>query len=559
LLPWLKESHFTWRLPGGCNEVTPSVLREKAVVFDRRLDWLTSCSTDDHKDYRVAVFPYFVLGPNAALSLAGLAKGPDRTTPTPREDWRQARVDVVIPAFNEAQTIVLCLASLLRQTLRPHRVILVDDGSTDGTIVSARAFCEQNGIELIAIQRRKPIGKTPTIKRQAREFDSDVEFILDGDTILESPNYIERTVQELYQGVGIASACGTVLPLRRRDRRSIAANAAVERFAENDTLPQPLREEATAPMLLRGVTNLYREVLYLFLQRFVYRGQMVFFGTITNPVGCAVAYRRKYVAALFDVVSPKLGDDLTNSEDIFIGMGMLNEGYRNIQLTDVYARTVEPPCTRLIRQVYLWSSSFLQSSFYYDDLLRSPFRALKRWRQRRQGPPSGSRAIPAQLTVPAFAGEAGVTAPLGRPMLRTAAMSPEPVPAGGGPGGGSPGERRLVGEAYRQPFGREHTRRFGRPVGWLLAAGAIEKVFFPVALLIMLLLRHWEALFVTIAAESLVALIALVLVTKGERVQYFFKGLAVVPLRYVLFASELVTVGRFAVDLWITKNRKWRK
>jgi glycosyltransferase involved in cell wall biosynthesis len=525
--------------------------------------WLTGCSTDDYEDYRVAVLPYFVLGPNAALSLAGLAKGPDRTTPTPRDDWRQARVDVVIPAFNEAQTIVLCLASLLRQTLRPHRVILVDDGSTDGTIVSARAFCEQNGIELIAIQRHKPIGKTPTIKRQAREFDSDVEFILDGDTILESPNYIERTVQELYQGVGIASACGTVLPLRRRDRRSIAADAAVERFAENDTLPQPLRDEATTPTLLRGVTNLYREVLYLFLQRFVYRGQMVFFGTITNPVGCAVAYRRKYVAALFDLVSPKLGDDLTNSEDIFIGMGMLNEGYRNIQLTDVYARTVEPPCTRLIHQVYLWSSSFLQSSFYYDDLLRSPFRALKRWRNRRQGPPSGSRAAtPVRVTaIPAFAGEAGVsTEPLGGAMLRTAgAMPAAPVPAGGAPAGGSGNERRRVGEAYRQPFGREHTRRFGRPVGWLLAAGAIEKVFFPVALLIMLLLRHWEALFVTIAAESAVALIALVLVTRGERVQYFFKGLAVVPLRYVLIVSELVTVGRFAVDLWITKNRKWRK
>ena len=511
----------------------------------------------------MAVLPYFVLGPNAALSLAGLVKGPDRTTPTPKEDWRQARVDVVIPAFNEAQTIVLCLASLLRQTLRPHRVILVDDGSTDGTIVSARAFCEQNGIELIAIQRHKPIGKTPTIKRQAREFDSDVEFILDGDTILESPNYIERTVQELYQGIGIASACGTVLPLRRRDRRSVAADAAVARFAENDTLPQPLRDESTVPMLLRGVTNLYREVLYLFLQRFVYRGQMVFFGTITNPVGCAVAYRRKYVAALFDLVGPKLGDDLTNSEDIFIGMGMLNEGYRNIQLTDVYARTVEPPCTRLIRQVYFWSSSFLQSCFYYDDLLRSPFRALKRWRQRRQGPPSGSRVVSAPATVttvPAFAGEAGVSAqPLARVLLRTAgAASAEPVPAGGR-GAGSENERRRVGEAYRQPFGRDYTRRFGRPVGWLLVAGAIEKVFFPVALLIMLLLRHWEALFVTVAAESVVALVALLLVTRGQRIQYFFKGLAVVPLRYVLIVSELVTVSRFAIDLWITKNRKWRK
>ena len=51
-------------------------------------------------------------------------------------------------------------------------------------------------------------------------------------------------------------------------------------------------------------------------------------------------------------MTPRLGDDLTNSEDIFLGMGMLNEGYRNIQLTDVYARTVEPTVDRLPRQVY---------------------------------------------------------------------------------------------------------------------------------------------------------------------------------------------------------------
>ena len=180
----------------------------------------------------MALFPYFVLGPNAALSLAGLLRGADKTHPTPSEDWRSARVDVVIPAFNEAETIVLCLAALLRQTLRPTACILVDDGSTDGTLHSAEAFCRQNGLELIAIQRAKPIGKTPTIKRQAREFDSDVEFILDGDTILESPNYIERIVQELYQGVGIASACGTVLPLRRRDRREMPNTASVKTFAE---------------------------------------------------------------------------------------------------------------------------------------------------------------------------------------------------------------------------------------------------------------------------------------------------------------------------------------
>jgi len=100
-----------------------------------------------------------------------------------------------------------------------------------------------------------------------------------------------------------------------------------------------------AQSLRRGITNLYRETLYLFLQRFVYRGQLAFFGTTSNPVGCAVAYRRKYVKALFDHISPILGDDLTNSEDIFIGFAMLNEGYRNIQLTDVYAGPWNPKCS----------------------------------------------------------------------------------------------------------------------------------------------------------------------------------------------------------------------
>ena len=160
-----------------------------------------------------------------------------RRTPRRAMTGVTLRVDVVIPAFNEADTIVLCLAALLRQTVRPYRVILVDDGSTDGTLHSAEVFCRQNGLELIAIQRAKPIGKTPTIKRQAREFDSDVEFILDGDTILESPNYIERVVRELYQGVGIASACGTVLPCAG----AIDARCRTPRPSRRSPQPRELR------------------------------------------------------------------------------------------------------------------------------------------------------------------------------------------------------------------------------------------------------------------------------------------------------------------------------
>jgi hypothetical protein len=31
------------------------------------------------------------------------------------------------------------------------------------------------------------------------------------------------------------------------------------------------------------------------------------------------------------------------------------------------------------------------------------------------------------------------------------------------------------------------------------------------------------------------------------------------PLRYGLIVQEVLTIGRFAMDLWVTGNRKWRK
>ena len=265
-------------------------------------------------------------------------------------------------------------------------------------------------------------------------------------------------------------------------------------------------------------------MLYLFLQRFVYLGQMVAFGSITNPVGCAVAYRRRYIKDLFEKYTPIFGDDLTNSEDIFIGFALLNEGYRNIQLTDVYARTVEPEVQRLPRQLYLWSSSFLQCCYYFDNLVRSaPRGVMAKLRGQSPRPPSsdGTKAAAEPSSVPepsmapagalharefAFAGvgDAGQVltglpsahekrSSLVARRVAVAAVGGQatPVEAGGI-------ERRQIAEPYRQPFGVDYTRRFGRPVGWVLLTSAFEKIAFPTTLLIMLVLRAWEPLVITL-------------------------------------------------------------
>src|SRR5262245_26115692 len=449
----------------------------------------------------VAQLPYFVFSPNTLLSVIGLMRGPDATPANPKDDWQEATVDVVIPAFNEEHNIVRCLASVLRQTLRPRRIVVVDDGSRDATAARALAFCTSQGVEITVVQRFKSIGKTPTIREQARALDSDVLFVLDADTVLESNDYIERTVRDLYQAVGVASACGMVLPLRERDRRAADESPEVRAFAEStSSSPAPkswLRRLAT------GLTNVYREVLYLFLQRFVYRGQMALFGTLCNPVGCAVAYRREYLDALFDEVEPRLGDDLTNSEDIFIGLAMVNQGYRNIHVPDVSARTVEPELQRLPRQVYLWSSAFLQSAFYFDALFKSPFKALERWKRSRPGnKPDGGKKATVHVGSIAYAGAGG---PSANAMLSVATDLTAAVPrlwrvraedARRSSLQWPSSERRRIQEPYRQAFGAAQTVRYGRPAGWSLMSSAVEKVGFPTVLLVMALLGNWEGLLV---------------------------------------------------------------
>lgn len=52
------------------------------------------------------------------------------------------RVTAVIPLYNHAAYIGRAIESLLSQTLPPDRIIIVDDGSTDGSVEAVRAFTD---------------------------------------------------------------------------------------------------------------------------------------------------------------------------------------------------------------------------------------------------------------------------------------------------------------------------------------------------------------------------------------------------------------------------------
>lgn len=442
--------------------------------------------------------PFFLAGPNLVLSLIGLLSRVDKDPP---RDWSAATIDVVIPCHNEEATLVFCLEALFAQTLQPARIVVLDDGSQDRTRQVAEAYAASCGraIEVQSVECSR--GKTPGVKRSARRLDGDVLFVLDGDTVLREPEYIERAVRALWDGDRIASACGGVLPLRRTDRDARVARPDVSAFyAAHPGLPH-VKQRGRGAFFLHEYVNLYRDFLYSFLRSLTYRSQMALFGTIVNPIGCAVAYRRACLRDVFDAYEDRLGDNLTTSEDIFLGFAFLDRGYRNVLVDGIFVLSEEPFLQRLPRQTFLWSSSFLQSCYYFPDLVFSPFKALRRRRLRREG-----------------------------------------------------------GEAGHGPDGAAHTARYGRPIGWSILFGLIEKISLPVVVLMLALMREWTLLALTLTIE--IAGVMLIVTLVGEmrrRPGQIWKAVVATPLRYVVMLFDLAVVLRFATDVWVVRDFRWRK
>jgi GT2 family glycosyltransferase len=93
---------------------------------------------------------------------------------------------VVIPAFNAQDTLAACLGALRRQTTVPDEVIVVDDGSTDGTADIAR----QAGAHVIQQHNQGPAAAR---NEGARHAQGDLVLFTDADCLPASDWVTEMT------------------------------------------------------------------------------------------------------------------------------------------------------------------------------------------------------------------------------------------------------------------------------------------------------------------------------------------------------------------------------
>ncbi|MDC2955225.1 bifunctional polysaccharide deacetylase/glycosyltransferase family 2 protein [Streptomyces gilvifuscus] len=102
-------------------------------------------------------------------------------------------VSVIVPAYNEKECIANTLRSLSRST-HPIEIIVVDDGSTDGTSEIAREAARSLGMTNVRVVRQENAGKPAALNNGVRSASHDIVVMMDGDTVFE-PETVRQLVQ----------------------------------------------------------------------------------------------------------------------------------------------------------------------------------------------------------------------------------------------------------------------------------------------------------------------------------------------------------------------------
>jgi cellulose synthase/poly-beta-1,6-N-acetylglucosamine synthase-like glycosyltransferase/peptidoglycan/xylan/chitin deacetylase (PgdA/CDA1 family)/spore germination protein YaaH len=241
-------------------------------------------------------------------------------------------VAVIVPAYNESKVIVRTVNALLDSDRAALDILVVDDGSTDGTAdIVEDAF---RTVPHVRVLRKPNGGKAAALNYGLRRTDAPIVVALDADTIFD-PETVSRLVQA-FRSPRVGAAAG---------------NAKVGNRINLLTRWQALEYITSQNLERRAFDSL---------------------NGITVVPGAVGAWRRDLV-----LEAGGFNDD-TLAEDADLTMRILRGGYEIVYQDEAVAWTEAPDTVQgLLKQRFRWVFGTLQAAWKQrDTLFRPRFGAL---------------------------------------------------------------------------------------------------------------------------------------------------------------------------------------
>jgi biofilm PGA synthesis N-glycosyltransferase PgaC len=161
---------------------------------------------------------------------------------------RNGHLTVIVPAYNERESIADTLRSLQTQTRLPERIVVVDDCSTDGTGDVVR------GLNVSVIRPVSNTGSKAGAQNAALEsVDTEFTMAIDADTTL-APDAIEKLLGA-FDDSRVAAACGFVIP---RYVNTLWERARYAEYLLAFTWYKPVQDYYHKPLISSGCFSMYR-------------------------------------------------------------------------------------------------------------------------------------------------------------------------------------------------------------------------------------------------------------------------------------------------------------
>ena len=169
----------------------------------------------------------------------------------PVSDSLRPGVTVLVPAYNEAESIADTIRSLQNQTHPVAEIIVIDDFSSDGTSDIARSC----GATVVRPPRNTG-SKAGAQNFALSQVKTEFTMAIDADTVL-APDAIEKIMGGL-DAPNVAAACGFVIP---RHVRTLWERGRYIEYLFAFTFYKPIQDYYRRPLISSGCFSIYRSAV----------------------------------------------------------------------------------------------------------------------------------------------------------------------------------------------------------------------------------------------------------------------------------------------------------